>query len=167
MKLNELKKQIKKFFDQSKRTNKNYPLLDDAFSFEDLMKGIEIILSKKITMGEVTYNFEKEFAKFLNVKYALMTNSGSSANLLASFALTNPKKKNFLQKGDEFIIQSLCWSTSLWPLIQAGLKPKFIDVNLDTFKFYSNPLQLAKDDKIDNLCAVSRPLISNVGSDSA
>ena len=133
MKLNELKKKIKKFFYQSKRTNKNYPLLDDAFSFEDLMKGIEIILSKKITMGEVTHNFENEFAKYLNVKHALMTNSGSSANLLAAFALVNPKKKNFLKRGDEFIIQSLCWSTSLWPMIQAGLKPKFIDVNIDSF----------------------------------
>ena len=77
MKLNILKKQIKKYFEKNKKENKNYPLLDDAFSFEDLMKGIEIILSKKITMGEVTHNFENEFAKYLNVKYALMTNSGS------------------------------------------------------------------------------------------
>jgi Predicted pyridoxal phosphate-dependent enzyme apparently involved in regulation of cell wall biogenesis len=84
-------------------------------------------------MGEVTRRFEYEFAKFMKVKYALMVNSGSSANLLAAFALVNPQKKNFLKRGDEFLIQSLCWSTSLWPLIQAGLKPKFIDVNLENF----------------------------------
>ncbi len=110
-----------------------YPLLDDAFSNEDIIKGIEVILKKKITMGDITKKFEYEFAKFMNVKYALMVNSGSSANLLAAFALVNPKKKNFLKWGDEFLIQSLCWSTSLWPLIQAGLRPKFIDVNLENF----------------------------------
>jgi CDP-4-dehydro-6-deoxyglucose reductase, E1 len=154
MKLNQLKKQIKKSFDLSKKINKNYPLLDDAFSFEDLMKGIEIILSKKITMGEVTYNFEKEFAKFLNVKYALMTNSGSSANLLASFALVNPKKRNFLKRGDEFIIQALCWSTSLWPLVQAGLKPKFIDVNIDSFNIDLENLKKHISSKTKALMAV-------------
>ena len=51
MKLNILKKQIKKYFEKNKKENKNYPLLDDAFSFEDLMKGIEIILSKKNYYG--------------------------------------------------------------------------------------------------------------------
>ena len=154
MKLNILKKQIKKYFEKNKKENKNYPLLDDAFSFEDLMKGIEIILSKKITMGEVTHNFENEFAKYLNVKYALMTNSGSSANLLASFALTNPKKNNFLQKGNEFIIQSLCWSTSLWPLIQAGLKPRFIDVNLNTFNVDAENLKNSISSKTKALMLV-------------
>ena len=109
----------------------NYPLLDDAFSNEDLIKGIEVIIRKKITMGEVTKRFEYEFARFLNVKYSLMVNSGSSANLLAAFALINPKKVGYLNRGDEFLIQSLCWSTSLWPLVQAGLKPKFIDINIE------------------------------------
>ena len=110
-----------------------YSLLDNAFSNEDIIKGVEVILKKKITMGDITKKFEYEFSKFMKVKYALMVNSGSSANLLSAFALVNPKKKNFLKKGDEFIIQSLCWSTSLWPLVQAGLKPKFIDVNVDNF----------------------------------
>lgn len=62
-----------------------------------------------------------------------MVNSGSSANLLAFFALINPMKKNRLKRDDECLIPALCWSTSLWPIIQAGLKPKFIDVDLNTF----------------------------------
>ena len=62
-----------------------------------------------------------------------MVNSGSSANLLALFCLINPYKKNKLKKGDECIVPSLCWSTSLWPIIQAGLSPVFADVNLETF----------------------------------
>ena len=58
-----------------------------------------------------------------------MVNSGSSANLLATFASCNPLKKNRFKKNDEAIIQSLCWPTSLWPLVQCGLKINFIDVN--------------------------------------
>ena len=74
----------------------------------------------------------KKFAKYVGSKYALMVNSGSSANLLAFFALINPKNKIKLQKNDECLIPSLCWSTSLWPIIQAGLKPKFVDVDVET-----------------------------------
>jgi len=117
---------------QNKKKDFSYPLLDDALSNEDIIKGIEVLLKKKITMGKITERFEYEFAKYLNVKHALMVNSGSSANLLAAFALVNPKKKNYLKVGDEFLIQSLCWSTSLWPLVQAGLKPRFIDINKNT-----------------------------------
>ena len=58
-----------------------------------------------------------------------MVNSGSSANLLATFASCNPWRKNRFKKGDHAIIQSLCWSTSLWPLVQAGLKINFVDVD--------------------------------------
>ena len=61
-----------------------------------------------------------------------MVNSGSSANLLATFASCNPWRSNRFKKGDEAIIQSLCWSTSLWPLIQAGLKIKLVDIDPKT-----------------------------------
>jgi len=139
--MNKLREILKKSFQYNSKNNiRDYKLLEDAFSFDDIMCGIDVLLSKKITMGEITKKFEIEFAKYLNVKYALMVNSGSSANLLAAFALINPKKDNFLKNGDEFIIQSLCWSTSLWPLVQAGLKPKFIDVNLKTFNIDYNEL---------------------------
>ena len=118
------KKEIKKF---------HYPLLDDAFSNDDIIKAIEVLFKKQLTMGDITRRFEYEFAKFMKSKYALMVNSGSSANLLAAFALVNPRKKNHLKRNDEFIIQSLSWSTSLWPMIQAGLKPKFVDVTMKNF----------------------------------
>ena len=120
----------------SKRTEVSkfiHPLHNNAFSNEDILAGVEVLLSQKLTMSKITEEFEYEFAKFIGSKYALMVNSGSSANLLASFALINPKKKNRLKIGDEFLIPSVCWSTSLWPLIQCGLKPKFIDVNMDNY----------------------------------
>ena len=61
-----------------------------------------------------------------------MVNSGSSANLLALQCLINPYRKKRLNPGDEVLIPSLCWSTSLWPIIQSGLSPKFVDVDLDS-----------------------------------
>jgi CDP-6-deoxy-D-xylo-4-hexulose-3-dehydrase len=125
----QLNKFINNYSNKNKKLNFNYPLLDNALSNDDIIRGIEVLLSKKITMGDITKKFEYEFAKYLNVKYALMVNSGSSANLLSAFALINPIKKNHLNRDDTFLIQALCWSTSLWPLVQAGLKPKFIDIN--------------------------------------
>lgn len=118
---------------KKKFIEKSYPLLENAFSSEDIFKGIEVILSKKITMSEITREFEYEFSKYVGSKYALMVNSGSSANLLAAFALTNPKKRNYLKKNDLFLIPALCWSTSLWPFVQAGLRPMFLDVDINNF----------------------------------
>ena len=121
-------------YSKKKLSNKIiYPLIDDAFSSVDIYKGIEVLLNGQLTMSEITQEFEYEFAKYIGIKYALMVNSGSSANLLAAFALVNPRKKNFLKRGNEFLIPVLCWSTSLWPLVQAGLKPRFVDVNVNNF----------------------------------
>jgi len=127
---NSTKSFINRLIRKEQKNSKNiYRLSPDSFSNEDIIKGIEVLLSKKITMSEITKKFEKEFAKFIGSKYALMVNSGSSANLLATFALINPLKKNRLKKGDECLIPSLCWSTSLWPIVQAGLIPKFVDID--------------------------------------
>jgi CDP-6-deoxy-D-xylo-4-hexulose-3-dehydrase len=120
---------LKKYIVEKKSGRKKYSLLDDAFSKEDLIEGIKVILSKKITMGKITSKFENEFAKFVGAKYALMVNSGSSANLLAVFASCNPLRKNRFKLGDEAIIPAVLWSTSLWPLVQSGLKPKFVDID--------------------------------------
>ena len=112
---------------------KKYPLLSDAFSNEDINKAIKILKSKKITMSKETVNFEKSFSRKIGSKYALMTNSGSSSNLIAISALTNPLSDKRLKNQDEVLIPAVCWSTSLWPIIQNNLKPVFVDVDLETF----------------------------------
>ena len=118
-----------------------YKLLDDAFSKSDIAKGVKVLKSKQITMSKETKTFEKNFAKKIGVKFALMVNSGSSANLIALFSSINPLQKNPLKKGDEVIIPAICWSTSLWPIIQAGLKPIFVDVDLDTLNMSIKDLE--------------------------
>ena len=114
------------------KSNYKYQLVENGFSENDILKGIEVLRSQKITMGKKTLIFEKEFAKKMGAKYALMVNSGSSANLLASFAACNPLRKNKFKRGDEVLLPALCWPTSLWPLVQTGLKPKFVDIDKDS-----------------------------------
>ena len=109
-----------------------YELLENGFSNEDISVGKKVLSSKRITMASHTRNFERAFAKKLGAKYALMVNSGSSANLLATFAAGNPLKKDCLKRGDEVLIPALCWSTSIWPLVQFGLKPVFVDIDIHT-----------------------------------
>ena len=128
-----------KFIDP-KNLSFKYPLLENGFNQQDLQKGINVLKSGFITMNKHTEFFEKEFAKKLKTKFALMVNSGSSANLLATFAACNPLRKNKFKRGDEALIPVLCWSTSLWPLVQAGLKPKFVDINPKTLNVDADDL---------------------------
>ncbi len=123
------------------KTNLKYPLLSNAFNSSDIKAGISVLQSKKITMSEITKKFEKNFAKKIGSKYALMTNSGSSANLLAVSLLLNLLAKKRLKKGDEIIIPAVCWSTSLWPIVQNNLKPVFVDVEPYTMNIDINDLK--------------------------
>ena len=126
------KNKILGFSNHRKKNNYRYLLLENGFSKKDLDVGCKILRSGYITMNAETRKFEEAFAKKLKVKYAVMANSGSSANLLSTFAACNPLRKNRFKRGDEVIVPALCWPTSLWPLYQAGLKIKFIDVDPKT-----------------------------------
>lgn len=129
MKKNYILKKIIKDYQPITKNKNSYKLLENAFSDEDIFAGTKVLFSRQITMSSIVEKFEKQFAKFVGSKYALMVNSGSSANLLATFAACNPIRKNRFKIGDEAIIPALCWSTSLWPLVQAGLKPVFVDID--------------------------------------
>lgn len=112
-------------------TRNNFPLGQDVHDSDDITKMIGTLLSEKFTMGEQVEKFEKMFAEYMGVKYAIMVNSGSSANLLALSALTN-YKCNKLSPGDEVLVPAVCWSTSVFPIIQCNLKPIFVDVDPKT-----------------------------------
>ena len=117
-----------------------YPLIENPFSNNDISEGINVLRSKQLTMSKKTTDFEKDFSRSLKSKYSLMVNSGSSANLMALQCLINPYRKNRLKKGDEVIIPTLCWSTSLWPIIQSNLKPIFVDINPLTLNIDENQI---------------------------
>jgi len=107
-------------------------LTSSTLTKKDLDLAIKVIKSEKITKGKYTNFVENAFNKKLG-RYSLFVNSGSSANLLAFSLLINKYRKNkILKRGDEVIIPTLCWSTSLYPIIQCGLKPIFVDVDKET-----------------------------------
>lgn len=87
-----------------------------------------------LTTGRFSHQFEKEFAQYLGVRYALLTNSGSSANLLAVSALTSPKLGGRrLVAGDEVITVAAGFPTTVAPIVQNSLVPVFVDVELGTY----------------------------------
>ena len=145
--------QLLKKYNTSK-DNTFYSLVGEPFIKEDMIAGIETLLSGRITMSKITKKFEQKFANYIGSKHALMVNSGSSANLLAVFSSVNPRSKNKLRQNDECLIPAICWSTSLWPIVQAGLKPKFVDVELNSFNLDLNKLEKKITSKTKAIMAV-------------
>lgn len=122
---------------------------------ENELKAIQSVIDKDMyTMGDSVAQFEENFSKFVGSQYAVMVNSGSSANLLAVAALfytKNPK----LKRGDEVIVPAVSWSTTYYPLYQYGLKLKFVDVDLQTLNFDLEQLKLAVSEKTKMILAVN------------
>ena len=118
-----------------------YPLIKNPFRKKDLLQAIKVLKSNKITAGKIAANFEKVFKRKLKINQSLMVNSGSSANLLAFQCLVNPYRKRILNKNDEVLIPTLCWSTSLWPIVQSGLKPVFVDVDIKTLNINTKDME--------------------------
>ena len=129
-----------------------YPLVENPYRYKDLKKAKKILDSGKLTSGPVTEKFQNSFSKGMNTKYSLMVNSGSSANLLAFQCLINPYRKRRLNKNDEVLIPALCWSTSLWPIVQSGLKPKFVDIDIDTLNINLKDLEKKSQPKQKQSC---------------
>ena len=110
--------------------------------------------SDMYTMGENVYKFEEMFSKYVGSKYAVMVNSGSSANLLMVASLFYSKKFN-IKRGDEVIVPSVSWATTYMPLQQYGLKLKFIDIDIATLNFNLDKLKRAITDKTKIVFAVN------------
>lgn len=101
---------------------------------EELCNMVEASLDMWLTAGRFNAEFEKKFAEKLGVKFALTTNSGSSANLLALTALTSPKLgEKRLKKGDEVIAVAAGFPTTVNPIFQNGLVPVFVDSEIGTY----------------------------------
>lgn len=83
-------------------------------------------------MGNKVREFERAFASAVGAKHAVMVNSGSSANLLALAVLSNPVLPNHLRPGDEVIVPSVTWATTLTPILQHGCVPVLVDIDPET-----------------------------------
>jgi len=110
------------------------PVSGKVFDVQELQYLVDASLDFWLTTGRYAEQFEKEFARFIGVRSAALVNSGSSANLIALSALTSPKLgERRLQPGDEVITVAAGFPTTLNPILQCGLVPVFVDVQIPTY----------------------------------
>jgi len=109
------------------------PLASSGLRESDIELINQVLRSGNLTMGTEVKKFEKLMCEYLKVKHFVMVNSGSSANLLMFEALLRPtKSKPRLHLGDGILVPAIAWPTTIWPIIQLGLVPKFVDIDPKT-----------------------------------
>jgi len=115
-----------------------------VYDENELIKLVDSSLDFWLTAGRYAREFEKNLADFLKVKYCLLANSGSSANLLALTALTSPLlKEKRLRAGDEVITTACGFPTTLNPILQNSLVPVFVDVELGNYNIQAERIEKA------------------------
>lgn len=115
---------------------------------EEMVSLVDTALEFRLAAGRKHQAFEEQFASFLGVKKALLTTSGSSANLLAFMTLTSPLlKERRINKGDEVITVACCFPTTVTPIIQYGAIPVFVDVCIPSYNIDVTKLEEALSPK--------------------
>ncbi|NQV56701.1 MAG: DegT/DnrJ/EryC1/StrS family aminotransferase [Rhodospirillales bacterium] len=131
-----------------------YDLAADSWGNEERAAIDEVLASGRLTMGSKVLEFEAAFAEYFGRRFAVMTNSGSSANLIGVASLFY-RADDPLQRGDEVIVPAIAWSTTYHPLQQYGLKLKFVDVELDTLNMDVSRLEDALTPRTRMIVGVS------------
>jgi CDP-6-deoxy-D-xylo-4-hexulose-3-dehydrase len=124
-----------------KNTSKEYipgtnyiPVTGKVLDSDDLLYAVDASLDGWLTAGRYSERLEKELAKYIGSRYSLLVNSGSSANLVAFYALTSPKLGvKAIKRGDEILTVAAGFPTTINPFIQFGCVPVFIDIELSTY----------------------------------
>jgi len=138
-----------------------YKLASSTWGSEELKIANELLSSKNLTMGENVKEFEKKFADYIGTNYAVMFNSGSSANLAILTALKYVKNSQ-IQEGDNIIVPAVSWSTTYYPISQNGFVLNFVDINSDTLNIDINKIENAINPKTKAIFAVN--LLGNPSS---
>jgi len=123
-----------------------FPLATSSWDASEYNAIQEVIDSGHFSMGSKVAECERNFARFFGSSFAVMVNSGSSANLLMVAGLMF-RKSNKLVPGDEVIVPAVSWSTSYYPLAQYGLKLVFVDIDRATLNYDLNALEEAAKSK--------------------
>ena len=138
------KNQTKSFIAGQSRVNYAGRVFDE----KEMMNLVDSSLDFWLTYGDYSKKFEKELAMFLHVRWAFLVNSGSSANLLAFYALTSPLlKERQVKRGDEVITVAAGFPTTVAPIVQYGAVPVFVDMELTHFNIDVTQLEQALSPK--------------------
>ncbi len=152
-----IKNEWQKF--HSKKNNKKIKLHEPTFGVEEIFNFTKQLITTNVTMGKQVESFEKKICDKFGFKYAVSSNSGSSANLLMVSALMSNLYSKRLKKNDEIIVSALAWSTSIFPLTQYGLKPVFVDCDLKTMNIDINQVKKAISKKTKGILTI--PIYGN------
>ncbi|HCA29210.1 MAG TPA: lipopolysaccharide biosynthesis protein RfbH [Ruminococcaceae bacterium] len=124
------------------------PYAKRVYDSDEMVNLVDSALEFWLTSGRYSKAFESELAKFLNIKFCSLVNSGSSANLLAFMALTSPLLgERAIRRGDEVITVAAGFPTTVTPLIQFGCIPVFIDVTIPQYNADISMLEQALSPK--------------------
>ena len=120
------------------------PVTGKVFGLEEITAGVEAVQDFWLTAGPYTEKFESRFAKIVGMRHAFMVNSGSSANLLALSSLTSPRLgERRLKPGDEVLTVAAGFPTTVTPILQNGLIPVYVDIDLATYVANEQALEAA------------------------
>lgn len=124
------------------------PYASRVYDHEEMVNLVDSALEFWLTAGRYTEQFEREFARYLGVKYCSLVNSGSSANLNAFMALTSDLLgERKINRGDEIITVAAGFPTTVSPMIQYGAVPVFVDVTIPQYNIDVNMLEKAYSDR--------------------
>ena len=131
-----------------------YELAASTWGAEEQAAIQRVLASGMVTMGSEVKRFEAQFAEYFGVPHAVMTNSGSSANLIGVAALCY-KRERPLQRGDEVLVPPISWVTTYTPLQQYGLTLRFVDVERDSLNIDVDRLEAALTPRTRAVAAIS------------
>ena len=131
-----------------------YELASPTWNDDEIDVAISVLRSGELSMGAQVSNFEREFAEYIGTKYAVMFNSGSSANL-GMVAAMRYFKGSKIQEGDEIIVPSVSWSTTYYPVNQAGFVLNFVDIDPENLNMDINLVKQAINEKTRAIFAVN------------
>jgi CDP-6-deoxy-D-xylo-4-hexulose-3-dehydrase len=144
----ELAALIDEFFELDAPPADDYcPLSVPLYGGGEVSGALSAMLRQNVTMGELVREFEAAFAKAMGSRFAIMVNSGSSANLVAMSVLSQRALTGHLQPGDEVIVPAVAWSTTIAPIIQLGCIPVFVDIDEDTLNMRPESIDDAASDR--------------------
>ncbi len=109
------------------------PLAVPQFGAAEVIESLDSLMSTYVTMGKKVRKFEEMFAEYVGTGRSVMSNSGSSANLLAVSALSSRHFRDRIKPGDEVICPAVTWSTTVYPLLAIGATPVLVDVKTENF----------------------------------
>lgn len=159
--LEQLKQEIlektKEYYELAHKQSQNKPFVEGesrinyagrVFDEKEMQYLVDSSLDFWLTYGEYSKQFEKKLASYLNVRWAFLVNSGSSANLLAFYALTSPLLgERQVKRGDEVITVAAGFPTTVTPIIQYGAVPVFVDMELTHFNIDTTQMEKALSPK--------------------